>query len=163
MEFIKTLTSQALTAVVGVNGKEAAVGGIFAAVGTMAIAALGGWGITLKLLLFCMLFDYATGVLAAWKNGKMNSDVMFWGGIRKAIVLGVIALAGFLDQMFIESGLLGNPIIQTASYYFYLSREGLSLIENLGKLNVLVPDAIKDKLAQLKEPVKKGDTDATKG
>lgn len=150
MNFIKTLGLQVITAVAGASGKEAAAGGIVAATGTGVIALLGGWNITLQLLLFCMVFDFITGILAARKNKTIDSDVMLWGGVRKIIVLAVIALAGLLDLFFMGHGLLANPLIQTASYFFYLGREGLSLIENLGKLNVLVPDVIKDKLAQLK-------------
>lgn len=147
------------TAIAGASGKETAAGGIFAATVTYFISLLGGWNITLQLLLFCMVFDFLTGFLAARKNKNVDSDVMLWGGVRKIIVLGVIALAGLLDTFFMGHGLLANPLIQTATYFFYLGREGLSLVENLGKLNVLVPDVIKDKLAQLKEPTgKKGDS-----
>lgn len=150
MNFIKTLGIQVYTAIAGATGKEAAAGGIFSAISTSIIAALGGWNITLQLLLFLMVFDFATGFLAALKAKSINSDIMLWGGVRKAIVLVVIALAGLLDAFFIKHGLMANPLIQTAAYFFYLGREGLSLVENLGKLNVLVPDIVKDKLAQLK-------------
>src|SRR5690606_24641134 len=150
MSFIKTFGIQVFTAIAGTNGKEAVAGGIFAAAGTWVISLLGGWNITLQLLLFLMVFDFITGILAAGKNKSIDSDVMLWGGVRKIIVLAVVALAGLLDTFFMSHGLTANPLIQTASYFFYLGREGLSLVENLGKLNVLVPDAVKDKLAQLK-------------
>lgn len=158
MSFIKTLGIQVYTAIAGATGKETIAGGVFATLGTSVIAALGGWNVTLQLLLFLMLFDFATGFLAALKAKTINSDIMLWGGVRKVIVLVVIALAGLLDAFFIKHGLMANPLIQTAAYFFYLGREGLSLIENLGKLNVLVPDIVKDKLAQLKG---KGDSNAT--
>lgn len=150
MEFIKTLGIQIFTAITGASGKEAAAGGVFAAVATYIVSLLGGWNITLQLLLFLMLFDFATGLLAAIKSKSVDSDVMLWGGVRKIVVLAVVALAGLLDSFFMSHDLTAMAIVQTATYFFYLGREGLSLVENLGKLNVLVPDVVKDKLAQLK-------------
>ncbi|REK69352.1 phage holin family protein [Paenibacillus paeoniae] len=143
---IKQLLSTAITAAAGASGKEAAFGGVIAAVGTTIAAALGGWDVALKILLFAMVFDYVTGVLAAVRDKRLDSDIMLWGGIRKLVVGGVIAFAVLLDQFF------GNdaPVIRTIAFYFYLGREGLSIVENLGKLNILVPPGIKDKLQQLK-------------
>lgn len=158
MNFIKTLGIQVFTAIAGASGRETAAGGVFAAIATYTVSLLGGWNVTLQLLLFLMVFDFLTGFLAAKKSKTIDSDVMLWGGVRKIIVLGVIALAGMLDAFFISHGLISTTLIQTAAYFFYLGREGLSLVENLGKLNVLVPDVVKDKLAQLKG---KGDSNAT--
>ncbi|RJE88637.1 holin [Paenibacillus sp. 1011MAR3C5] len=143
---VKQLLSTIITAVAGASGKEAAFGGAIAASGTTIAAALGGWDIALKILIFAMVFDYITGLLAAIKEKRVDSDVMLWGGIRKLVVGGVIAFAVLLDQFF------GNdaPVLRTIAFYFYLGREGLSIVENLGKLNILVPDGVKDKLQQLK-------------
>lgn len=143
---VKQLFSTVFTAAAGASGKEAAFGGVIAAAGTTLAAALGGWDIAIKLLVFAMGFDYATGVLAAIRDKRIDSDIMLWGGIRKIVVGGVIAFGVLLDQFF------GNdaPVLRTIAVYFYLGREGLSIVENLGKLNILVPDGIKDKLQQLK-------------
>jgi toxin secretion/phage lysis holin len=143
---IKQFFTTIITAAAGTSGKEAAFGGIIAAVGTGLAAALGGWDIALQILLYCMLFDYVTGFLAAWKTKTIDSDVMLWGGIRKFVVLGIIALCVMMDEYF------GNqsPVLETIAFYFYLGREVLSMVENLGKLNILVPDGIKDRLQQLK-------------
>ena len=142
----KQMISTVITAAAGATGKEAAAGGTIAAIGTGLAAALGGWDIALQILLYCMALDYATGFLAALKEKRVDSDVMFWGGVRKFVVLSVIALAVMLDRYF------GNPapVLETIAFYFYLGREGLSIVENLGKLNILVPDNLKDKLQQLK-------------
>ncbi len=142
---IKQISHTLLTAAIGANGKEAAAGGIVATIGTSIAAYLGGWDIALKLLVFCMIADYVTGVLGAIKQRKVDSEVMFWGGIRKGVVLGVVVLAVLLDEF------MGNasPLFRTIALYFYIGREGLSIIENLGMLNVFVPDAIKGKLQQL--------------
>lgn len=143
---IKHLVSTVSTAALGASGKETALGGAIAAIGTALAAVLGGWDISLQILLYAMVLDYATGFLAAAKEKRIDSDVMLWGGVRKVVVLGVIGLCVKLDT------LLGyeTPILRTAAFYFYLGREGLSIVENLGKLNVLVPDAVKERLQQLK-------------
>lgn len=143
---IKELAGHILTAAAGATGKEAAAGGVIATIATIIAAALGGWDIALQILLYCMALDYVTGFLAAWKAKKIDSDIMLWGGVRKLVVLAVIALAVMLDRYF------GNeaPVLETIAFYFYLGREGLSIIENLGKLDILVPEGIKDKLQQLK-------------
>ncbi|WP_270167617.1 phage holin family protein [Paenibacillus sp. SYP-B4298] len=142
---IKQIGQTVLTAAVGSSGKETAVGGIVAAVGTFLAASLGGWDVALKLLVYCMVIDYATGFLGAIKTKSLNSEVMFWGGVRKGVVMLVVGLTVQLDLF------LGNdsPLYRTLALYFYIGREGLSIIENLGVLNVMVPSAVKERLQQL--------------
>ncbi|WP_081666936.1 phage holin family protein [Paenibacillus pinihumi] len=134
-----------LTAAVGSSGKETAIGGAVAAIGTFLAASLGGWDTALKILAYCMAIDYITGFLGAVKTKTLNSEVMYWGGIRKGVVLSMVGLAVLFDQ------LVGNeaPVLRMVVLYFYIGREGLSIIENLGVLNVLVPQAMKDRLQQL--------------
>jgi toxin secretion/phage lysis holin len=94
-----------------------------------------------------MFADYVTGVLAAMRNKNVNSEIMFWGGIRKAIILLVVLLAAQLDQ------LVGgqDPVFRTMTLYFYVGREGLSVVENLGIIGVPLPSAITKFLEQLKQ------------
>lgn len=136
-----------VTAAIGANGKETAVGGAVAIVGSTLSAFLGGWDITLKLLVYAMIADYITGLLGAIKNKKVDSDVMFWGGVRKGVILLVVGLAVMLDQ------LMGNdsPVFRTLALYFYIGREGISILENLGHLGVPFPAFFKQILEQLKE------------
>ena len=135
--------------------KENVFGGIVAVAGTVVSAFLGGWDVALKVLIFCMIADYVTGLFGAIKSKSVDSEVMFWGGIRKGIVILVIALAVLLDE------LLGNdaPIFRTLALYFYIGREGLSIIENLGVLGVPLPAFVAKVLGQLQE---KGDNDANR-
>lgn len=144
---LKLITTNLYLAATGATEKEFAFSGIIAAVGTFIAAALGGWDISLQLLAYMMIADYVTGVLGAIKNKRLNSDVMFWGGVRKGIVMIVIFLAVNLDQF------IGGqaPIFRTLAVYFYAGREGLSLIENFGVLGVPWPPAIRNALEQLKQ------------
>jgi len=147
----KLLVSHILTAAAGANGKEFGFSGIIAAAGTFIVTGLGGWDNSIRLLIGLMVADYFTGLLGAVKNKNLNSDVMFWGGIRKGIVMLVVYLAAQLDL------LIGGqaPIFRTLAIYFYAGREGLSLVENFGVLGVPWPPAIQSALEQLK---KKGES-----
>ncbi|MFK7695915.1 holin family protein [Paenibacillus sp. HJGM_3] len=142
---------QVFTAATANNGKEAAFAGFFSSIALFATNWLGGWDVALKVLLYLMAADYVTGVLGAIRTKTVNSDVMFWGGIRKVTLLFVIGLATLLDEW------VGNgvPVFRTAAVYFYAGREGLSVAENLGTLGVPLPGLIRDYLQQLN---KKGES-----
>jgi toxin secretion/phage lysis holin len=147
---IKLLFANLLSAAVGSTGKEAAAGGTIAFIGTFASSFLGGWDMAIKLLLALMVADYITGVLGAIKQKKVNSDVMFWGGVRKGVVLWVIAIAALCDSWVAGD----SPVFRTITVYFYAGREGLSVFENLGILGVSLPAQLKGFFEQLKQ---KGD------
>ena len=129
------------------NAKEFSLNAFVAIGGTCISAWLGGWDSALKVLVVLMVLDYATGFLGAVKNHKVDSEVMFWGGIRKAIILAAVAVAVMLDQM------VGNsePILRTLAIYFYVSREGISVTENVGILGVSLPPPIARVLSQLQD------------
>lgn len=129
------------------NFKENVFSFIVALTGTIVSMFLGGWDIALKLLIFCMIADYATGLAGAIRTKTVNSEVMFWGGVRKAVIILVIALAVILDEF------IGNqaPIFRTMALYFYIGREGISVAENFGVLGVPLPRFLKNVLQQLHE------------
>jgi toxin secretion/phage lysis holin len=153
---LKSIGMYLLSATAGENGREVFAGGIIAVIGTIATTYLGGWDTSLQLLAALMIADYLTGVLGAFKTKNFNSDVMFWGGVRKGIVLLVIMLAVKVD-MFVGNG---SPVFRTLAMYFYIGREGLSVIENMGVIGVPLPDAFKKTFTQLQE--KGGGIDETK-
>jgi len=133
-----------------VNIKEFSLSAGIAAIGTIVSAWLGGWDAALKVLIFLMVLDYVTGFLGAIKNKNVDSEIMFWGGVRKGIILAVVVVAVLLDEM------VGNasPILRTLAIYFYVAREGISVTENVGILGVPLPPAISKVLSQLQEKEK---------
>lgn len=143
----KELITNVWTAALSASGKEAAFSGWIAAAGVTISAALGGWDKAIQVLLILMVADYITGLLGAVKLHKVDSDVMFWGGIRKVTVLFVVGLASLLDD-WIQPG---APIFRTAAIYFYVGREGLSVVENLGTMGTPLPSWLKRILQQLGE------------
>ena len=98
--------------------KEFTLNSIVAISGTIVSAGLGGWDIALRCLVMMMAVDYVTRFLGEVKNHKVDSEVMFWEGIRKCIILIVLVIAVNLD------GMLGNtdPIFRTSAIYFIFSR-----------------------------------------
>ncbi len=130
--------------------KEFSFNAFFAVLGTTATACLGGFDASLKVLIAFMVLDYVTGFLGAVRGHKVNSEVMYWGGVRKGVILAVLVISVLLDEM------VGNaePIFRTLTIYFYISREGISVTENLGVLGVPLPPFISKVLSQLNE---KGD------
>lgn len=129
----------------GVRG--AALSSAVSLIGTGAMALFGGWDKPLKGLLLFMGMDFVLGVLAAMKNKELDSTVAFWGGINKLVVLSLVAVGVVLDGVLP----LSEPYCRTGIIFFYIAREGLSLIENYGKLGGELPNFLKEMLAQLKE------------
>lgn len=124
---------------------------VLALAGTGLSALLGGWDGPVKALLFFMAFDFLSGFAAACKEGGADSQVMLWGGVGKVMVLALVAAGVVLDQLL---GLF-DPYCRMAVIWFYIGREGLSILENYGRLNLPLPSFLTGLLRQLQ---KRGDT-----
>jgi toxin secretion/phage lysis holin len=144
MSQIKAFVFHVLTAAAGSSAKEAAWGGLVV-VGGIIVTFLGGWDKPLQFLLVLMGADYITGILGAIKTKSMNSETMYWGGIRKVTVLFVVGLSSLVDGWLQSEA----PIFRTAAIFFYAGREGLSVVENLGVLGVPLPGKLREWLEQL--------------
>lgn len=95
----------------------------------------------LHLLILLMGLDIITGVFKAWKNENLWSRKSLFGYARKMLVLVVIILANVIDQILGLSG-----AVTYATVLFYIANEGLSIIENLAQVGVLVPASLAEKL-----------------
>ena len=120
--------------------------GIFGMCATFLIYILGGWDIALQCLIVFMIVDYITGISKSYVSGKLNSNKGLKGFVKKVCMLLIVVIATFIDYMLGNSGL-----IRTSTIYGLVANEGLSIIENFGEMNILVPKVLKDKLEQLKE------------
>lgn len=110
----------------------------------------GGWDVALKTLLLFMLLDYLTGLICAAKFKCLSSAIGFNGILKKVMILIVVAVAFNLDNMTGTNGLARSLVI-----FFYVSMEGISILENAARMDVGIPDKLKDLLLQLKEGEKK--------
>lgn len=127
---------------------------IFTAVGGWLGWFLGGCdGLILALVLFAVL-DYVTGVMCAISDHKLSSAVGFKGICRKVLIFALVGVGHVLDAYVIGTG----SILRTAVIFFYLSNEGVSLIENAAYLGLPVPEKLKVVLEQLHDRAEKSDT-----
>ena len=119
----------------------------------VGITALGGWlgyflggmdGMLIALIVF-MVLDYITGIMCAVVDKKLSSAIGFKGIFKKVLILILVGVATLLDKNVVGSG----STLRTAIIAFYLSNEGVSILENASHLGLPVPQKLKDILAQL--------------
>jgi toxin secretion/phage lysis holin len=118
---------------------------VFTAVGGWLGYFLGGCdGLLIALLIF-VIFDYITGIMCAIADKKLSSEVGFKGICRKVLIFVLVGIGNVIDVQ-----VLGQPgVLRTAIIFFYLSNEGLSLVENTAHLGLPIPEKLKAVLEQL--------------
>lgn len=126
---------------------------IFAAVGGWLGWFLGGCDGLLYALLAFVVIDYITGVMCAVVDRKLSSAVGFKGIFKKVLIFAVVGIGHILDTQIIGTG----SVLRTAVIFFYLSNEGVSLIENAGHLGLPIPEKLKNVLEQLHNRSEKED------
>ncbi len=118
---------------------------IFTAVGGWLGYFLGGCDGLLYTLLAFVVLDYVTGVMCAVANHKLSSAIGFRGIFRKILIFALVGVGHLLDVHVL--GAVG--VLRTAVIFFYLSNEGVSLVENAAHLGLPVPEKLKAVLEQL--------------
>lgn len=98
---------------------------------------LGGLDISLQSLIVLMILDFATGIFYAIKNKSLNSKICEESIIKKSFYFVIITLAVIIDKLLNQDGL-----IRQFTIYYYISNEGLSILENLIKLKVPLPEKL---------------------
>jgi toxin secretion/phage lysis holin len=126
----------------------------------VVFTAIGGWlgwflggcdGLMYALIAFVVV-DYITGIMCAIVDKKLSSAVGFKGICKKVLIFLLVGVANILDVNIIGSG----SVLRTAAIFFYLSNEGVSLLENASHLGLPVPNAIKEVLQQLHDRAENG-------
>ena len=129
----------------------------------MIFTGVGGWlgyflggndGLLIALVLFAAV-DYLTGVMCAVSDRKLSSNVGFKGICRKVLIFLLVGIANILDVHVIGTG----SVLRTAVIFFYISNEGVSLLENAAHLGLPVPEKIKAVLEQLHDRAEKTETE----
>lgn len=119
----------------------------------LVFTAIGGWlgwflggcdGLLFALIAFVVI-DHITGVMCAVSDHTLSSEVGFRGICRKVLIFLLVGIANILDVQVIGTG----SVLRTAVIFFYISNEGVSLLENAGHLGLPIPQKLKDILAQL--------------
>ena len=118
---------------------------IFAAIGGWLGWFLGGCDGLLYALIAFVAIDYITGVMCAVIDHRLSSEVGFKGIFKKVLIFLLVGIANILDVQVIGTGC----VLRTAVIFFYISNEGVSLLENAAYLGLPVPEKIKTVLEQL--------------
>ncbi len=119
--------------------------------GVIAIAGgflgwfLGGLDGFLYALIAFVVIDYLTGIMCAIADKTLSSEVGFRGLFRKVLIFAMVGIGHLIDSQILGDG----SVLRTAVIFFYLSNEGVSLLENAAHLGLPVPQKLKDVLAQL--------------
>ena len=124
---------------------------IVSILGTVFTFLFGAWDTALIVLMCFMALDYLTGLVRAYINKKISSDVGLKGIARKSLIFIVLIVSVLLDRLLNT----GTWVFRTLVCYFYIANEGISLLENCAGLGLPIPTKIKDALAQLKDGEKK--------
>lgn len=131
---------------------------VFAGIGSIFAQWLGGWDMFLKTLILFMVVDYITGIAVAFvfrksdktENGGASSRECYKGIVKKMCILALVGVSVSVDS------LAGSNYIRSATIFFFLGNEGLSILENIGLMGMKYPAFIKKALEVIKET---GDND----
>ena len=129
----------------------------------LVFAVIGGWlgwflgecdGLMYALIAF-VIADYVTGVMCAVSDKQLSSEVGFNGVCRKVLIFVLVGMANILDMHVIGTGC----VLRTAVLFFYISNEGVSVLENAGHLGLPIPARLLNVLEQLHEDAEQEDID----
>ena len=121
----------------------------------VCFSAIGGWlgyflggcdNLMIALIVF-VVTDYVTGVMCAIIDKKLSSEVGFKGIFKKVLIFILVGIAHILDVYVIG----GGSILRTAVIFFYMSNEGVSLLENAAHLGLPVPKQLHKRSEEMEE------------
>ena len=124
---------------------------IFTAIGGYLGYILGGLDGFIYALITFVVIDYLTGIMAAIVERKLSSEIGFRGIFKKVLIFLLVTVGNIIDKNLVGTG----GAVRTAVIFFYISNEGISIIENSIRIGLPVPEKLKSVLEQLKD--KEGD------
>lgn len=120
---------------------------------------LGIVSIPIIILICAMIIDYATGMTAAFYNAELSSKKGIKGIIKKVGYLALVAAAMILDWL-ISQGLQQINVNMNYSVFFavlvavwLIINELISVLENLSRMGVPIPNFMKKLIDRLKTTV----------
>ena len=119
----------------------------FTAVGGFLGWFLGGVDGFLYALIAFTVIDYITGVMCAITDKNLSSSIGFKGICRKVLIFTLVGIGNIVDVYVLGQG----GVLRTAVIFFYLSNEGVSILENSAHLGLPIPEKLKEVLEQLHE------------
>jgi len=124
---------------------------IFTAIGGSIGYFLGGFDGLIFAIVAFVIIDYITGLMAAVIEKKLSSEIGFKGIFKKVLIFILVGIGHTIDFYLIEKG----SAVRTAVIFFYLSNEGLSIIENASRIGLPVPEQLRIVFRELRKEDKK--------
>lgn len=120
---------------------------LFTAAGVFVGWFLGGFDGFMYALLAFVVIDYLTGIMVAVLEKKLSSEIGFRGIFKKILIFILVGIGNIIDVYIIGNG----SAVRTAVIFFYISNEGISIFENIGKIGLPIPEKLKRTLEQINE------------
>ena len=120
---------------------------VFSFIGAALSAFFGGFDSLLKALVVFAFVDYISGVTAAVINKRLDSATGFNGILKKIFMFALVGVGHIIDTLILGQG----SVIRSAVIFFYLSNEGISMLENICQTGLPVPEKLKNILNKLKK------------
>ena len=120
---------------------------LFAVGVTLFHFLFGGWSLPLQILVAVVTIDYITGLGAAFVGKRLDSRIGGRGIVKKVGYFVLVALAHLVDK---GTG-MSAPVLQTATIWYLIANEGLSITENLGEIGVPIPKSLQEALRRLRD------------
>lgn len=118
---------------------------IFTALGGYIGWFLGGFDGFMYALITFVVIDYVTGLMVAVLEKRLSSEIGFRGIFKKVLIFTFVGIGNIIDIYILKNG----SAIRTAVIFFYVSNEGISIIENSAKIGLPIPQKLRDVLRQL--------------
>lgn len=118
---------------------------IFTALGGYIGWFLGGFDGFMYALITFVVIDYVTGLMVAVLEKRLSSEIGFRGIFKKVLIFTFVGIGNIIDVYLLKNG----SAIRTAVIFFYISNEGISIIENSAKIGLPIPQKLRDVLRQL--------------
>lgn len=120
---------------------------ILSIIGGALSVFIGGWdGLIVALVVFVTL-DYILGVTIAIMQKKLSSDIGFKGIVKKVLIFALVGVGHTIDTHVLG----GGQVLRTAVIFYYISNEGISVLENCAVVGLPIPEQLRDVLIQLRE------------
>jgi len=120
---------------------------IFTTIGAYIGWFLGGFDGLLYALVAFVVLDYITGLMVAILEKRLSSSIGFKGIFKKVLIFIFVGIGHIIDFYILQNG----SAVRTAVIFFYLSNEGLSIVENAAKIGLPVPESLKKVFTELKK------------
>lgn len=112
---------------------------------------LGGIDGMMQTLIAFIVIDYITGFMAAIVEHKLSSEVGYHGIFKKVCILLLVGVSNYLDVNMVSYLVEGGAICRTFTSCFFIANEGVSILENAGRIGLPIPDKLRDVLIQISD------------